>query len=50
VATIVVGRMTGDLDAARMRRQLDNETEEEAEEPEAVLDRTESHMPASVTR
>ena len=50
VATIVVGRMTGDLDAARMRRQLDNETEEAAQEPEAVLDRTESHMPASATR
>ena len=44
VATVVVGRMTGDLDMARLQRQLDNETEEEAEEPEAVLDRSEAHM------
>jgi aerobic C4-dicarboxylate transport protein len=46
VATVVVGRMTGDLDAARMQRQLNNETDEEAEEPEAVLDRSEAHMAA----
>ena len=44
VATVVVGRMTGDLDVARMQRQLNNETDEEAEEPEAVLDRSEAHM------
>ncbi len=44
VATIVVGRMTGDLDTARLQRQLNNETDEEAEEPEAVLDRSEAHM------
>jgi aerobic C4-dicarboxylate transport protein len=44
VATIVVGRMTGDLDAARLQRQLNGETGDEAEEPEAVLDRTEAHM------
>jgi aerobic C4-dicarboxylate transport protein len=44
VATVVVGRMTGDLDVARMQRQLNNETDEEAEEPEAVLDRTQAHM------
>ena len=46
VATVVVGRMTGDLDAARMQRQLNNETDEEAEEPEAVLDRSEALMAA----
>ncbi|WP_194712440.1 dicarboxylate/amino acid:cation symporter [Noviherbaspirillum soli] len=46
VATVVVGRMTGDLDAARMQRQLNNETDEEAEEPEAVLDRSEARMAA----
>ena len=44
VATVVVGRMTGDLDAARLQRQLNNETEEDAEEPEAVLDRSEAHI------
>jgi aerobic C4-dicarboxylate transport protein len=44
VATVVVGRMTGDLDAARLQRQLNNETEEDAEEPEAVLDRSEAQM------
>jgi len=44
VATVVVGRMTGDLDAARLQRQLNNETEEDAEEPEAVLDRREDDM------
>ena len=36
--------MTGDLDTARLQRQLNNETDEEAEEPEAVLDRSEAHM------
>jgi len=46
VATVVVGRMTGDLDVARMQRQLNNETDEEAEEPEAVLDRSDAHMAA----
>lgn len=44
VATVVVGRMTGDLDTARLQRQLNNETDEAAEEPEAVLDRSEAHM------
>jgi aerobic C4-dicarboxylate transport protein len=45
VATVVVGKWTGDVDMARMKRQLDSETEEEAEEPEAVLDKVEQHMP-----
>jgi len=44
VATVVVGRMTGDLDVARMQRQLNNETDEQADEPEAVLDRSVVHM------
>ena len=44
VATVVIGRMTGDLDTARLQRQLNNETEEDAEEPELVLDRSEDHM------
>jgi aerobic C4-dicarboxylate transport protein len=39
VATVVVARWTGDLDTERMRRTLSGETAEEAEAPEAVLDR-----------
>ena len=45
VATIVVANLTGDLDKDRLRRQLNNETEAEAQEPEAVLDRVQQHMP-----
>src|SRR5689334_12876047 len=48
VATIVVAKWTGDLDQVRMQRQLDKETDAEAEEPEAVLDEVEQHMPAAV--
>jgi aerobic C4-dicarboxylate transport protein len=44
VATVVVARWTGDLDTERMRRTLDGETLEEAEEPEAVLDRRPAHL------
>ena len=50
VATIVVGRLTGDLDADRMRRQLDNETPLEAEEPEKILDAVDHHMPEPAGR
>jgi len=50
VATVVVARWTGDLDMQRMQRQLNNETEAEAEEPEAVLDQVEQHMPMPATR
>jgi aerobic C4-dicarboxylate transport protein len=45
VATIVVAKWTGELDEQRMRRILSAETVEEAEEPEAVLDTVEQHMP-----
>ena len=38
VATLVVAKWTGDLDSARLQRQLDNETPEEADQPEGVLD------------
>ncbi len=38
VATVVVGKWTGDLDVDRMQAVLNNETEAQAEEPEAVLD------------
>jgi aerobic C4-dicarboxylate transport protein len=44
VATLVVARWTGDLDVERMRRHLDGETDAEADEPEAVLDRKEAEM------
>jgi aerobic C4-dicarboxylate transport protein len=50
VATVVVASWTGDLDKDRMTRQLNNETEAEAAEPEAVLDRIEQHMPATPSR
>jgi len=45
VATVVVAKWTGDLDTARLARQLSAETDAEAEEPEAVLDTVEEHMP-----
>jgi aerobic C4-dicarboxylate transport protein len=48
VATVVVGKWTGDVDEARLRSQLNNETLTDAEEPEKVLDVVEHHMPASV--
>jgi aerobic C4-dicarboxylate transport protein len=48
VATVVVAKWTGDLDRERLRRVLDGETADEAEEPEAVLDRRPPQLPASV--
>jgi aerobic C4-dicarboxylate transport protein len=39
VATIVVAKWTGDLDFERMQMHLNNETVDEADEPEEVLDR-----------
>jgi aerobic C4-dicarboxylate transport protein len=45
VATVVVAKWTGDLDTARLQRQLSRGSE--AEEPEAVLDETEQKMPRS---
>ncbi|MGI4938438.1 MAG: dicarboxylate/amino acid:cation symporter [Janthinobacterium lividum] len=44
VATVVVGKWTGDLDEARLQRQLNNETELEADEPEVVLDTQRTNM------
>ena len=49
VATVVVAKWTGALDAARMTKHLDGETDAEADEPEEVLDATEAHMPTSIT-
>ena len=37
VATIVVAKWTGDLDADRLRRRLDGETDAEADEPEEIV-------------
>ena len=49
VATVVVGKWCGELDASRMNKVLNRETAEEAEEPEKILDAVEDHMPAKVT-
>src|SRR3954464_8127939 len=48
VATVVVAKWENALDETRMQRLLDNESPAEAEEPEAVLDAVEEHMPASM--
>jgi aerobic C4-dicarboxylate transport protein len=45
VATVVVGKWCGELDENRMRKVLNNETDEDAEEPEKVIDAVEEHMP-----
>jgi aerobic C4-dicarboxylate transport protein len=50
VATVVVAKWTGDLDIQRLHQQLNNETDAEAQEPEAVLDQVEQHMPATALR
>src|SRR5260221_10128803 len=44
VATVVVGRWCGELDMARMRKVLNKETDDEAEEPEKILDAVDEHM------
>jgi aerobic C4-dicarboxylate transport protein len=46
VATVVVGKWCGELDTKRMKRVLNNETDEDAEEPERAIDTAEEHMPA----
>jgi aerobic C4-dicarboxylate transport protein len=48
VATVVVAKWTGDLDLDRLRRELDGETDAEADEPEAVLDASSPHLAAAV--
>ncbi len=47
VATIVVGKWTNELDTVRLRRELNNETVLDAQEPEKVLDRTNARMPVT---
>ena len=50
VATLVVARWTGDLDQARLNRELDNTSGVESDEPEAELDQTEVRMPVAASR
>ena len=50
VATLVVASWTGDLDKDQMNRRLNNETDADAAEPEAVLDPVEQHMQITPTR
>ena len=45
VATVVVAKWTGDLDVARLHRQLDGDTDAEADTPEQVLDASTAHLP-----
>jgi len=47
VATVVVGKWCGELDTARMRKVLNRETDDEADEPEKVLDAVVEHMPTA---
>ena len=49
VATVVVGKWTGDLDPARMQAVLNNETPAASDEPEEVLDAKDQHMAGATT-
>ncbi|QJQ01574.1 dicarboxylate/amino acid:cation symporter [Herbaspirillum rubrisubalbicans] len=44
VATLVVAKWSGELDSERLTKVLNNETVEDAQAPEAVLDRNEAKM------
>ncbi len=44
VATIVVGKWTNELDVTQLQKHLNNETLEESQAPESILDVTEKHM------
>ena len=44
VATVVVGKWCGELDEERMRKVLNNETDDDAEEPEKAIDAVDDHM------
>jgi aerobic C4-dicarboxylate transport protein len=44
VATVVVAKWCNELDVNRMQQQLEHETEEDADEPEKVIDAKEEHM------
>ncbi|MFN3738169.1 dicarboxylate/amino acid:cation symporter [Hydrogenophaga sp.] len=47
VATLVVARWTGDLDMKRLNQGLNHPTAQEAQDPEAILDRKVDHMAVS---
>ena len=47
VATVVVGKWTGDLDTERMQAVLDHQADELVDEPEVVLDAKTEHMAAT---
>ncbi|MFZ2295928.1 MAG: dicarboxylate/amino acid:cation symporter [Polaromonas sp.] len=47
VATLVVAKWTNELDTERLKAGLNNETWEEAQEPEVLLDKKTEHMAAS---
>jgi len=44
VATLVVAKWTGALDSARLNRVLIHPTQQDAQEPEAILDLEQAHM------
>ena len=44
VATLVVAKWSGELDSERLTKVLNNETVEDAQAPEAILDRTDAKM------
>jgi aerobic C4-dicarboxylate transport protein len=48
VATVVVGKWCGELDSSRMQRVLDNESADDAQEPERILDAVEQHLAGKV--
>ena len=48
VATVVVGKWCGELDTVRMQRVLDNESVDDAQEPEKILDAVEQHLAGKV--
>jgi aerobic C4-dicarboxylate transport protein len=45
VATVVVGKWCGELDSERMTKVLNRETDDDADEPEKVIDAIDDHMP-----
>ncbi|ADJ64114.1 dicarboxylate/amino acid:cation symporter [Herbaspirillum seropedicae] len=44
VATLVVAKWSGELDSERLTKVLNNETVEDAQAPESILDRTDAKM------
>jgi aerobic C4-dicarboxylate transport protein len=49
VATLVVAKWCKELDVRKMQRHLDRETLAEADEPEEILDKIETHLPGKAT-